>query len=73
MKHALVDEDNELAGAHKVAREKTRAAESKKEIAELKKQQAEWDDKFKTHASDFEQEKKTLTEKVAQLIQKRTL
>lgn len=86
MQQSLVDKDNDLVGAQKVAREKTKAAkeklaaikkleenkslktvaeEAKKEIAELKKRQAEWDDKFKTQASAFEQEKKTLNEKIA--------
>lgn len=93
MKQALVNKDNELAGAQKVAREKTKAAEEKlasfeklegenkslktvveemkKEVAELKKQQTEWGGKFKAQANAYEQEKKTLSEKITQLTQKK--
>lgn len=93
MKHALVDKDNELAGAQKAVREKTKPAieklasieklegenkylrdsveEAKKEVVELKKQQVEWDKKFKTRSNAIEQEKKTLSERVSQLTQKK--
>ena len=86
MKQALESKGNELAGAQKVAKEKTKAAEEKlaslgkfeaentslkKEVLELKKQQTEWDGKFKAQAEVYELEKKALNEKVAQLIEKR--
>ena len=93
MKQALENKDNELVGAQKVARKKTKAAdeklasieklegenktlkaaitEAKKEVAELKKQKDEWDGKLKTQANAYEQEKKTLSEKIAQLTQKK--
>jgi hypothetical protein len=40
-------------------------------VIELKKQQTEWDSKLKVHAEVYEQEKKTLTEKITQLIEKK--
>ena len=86
MKQALESKDNELAEAQKVAKEKTKAAEEKlaslgkleaentslkKEVLELKKQQTEWGGKLKAQAEAYEQKKKTLNEKVAQLIEKK--
>ena len=45
--------------------------EAKKEVAELKKQKAEFDGKLKAQADAHEQEKKTLSEKINQLIEKK--
>ena len=85
MKQALEDKDNALAGAQKVAREKTEGAEAKlalvgkleeenasmkTAVEELKKELAEWAKKIEDQASAFESEKTTLTDKVDQLTQK---
>ena len=86
MKQALKNKDQELAGAQQVAKEKTKPAKEKlasfgkreaentslkKEVLELKKQQTEWESKLKAQAEAYEKEKKTLNEKVAQLIEKK--
>ena len=75
MKQALESKDNELAGAQKVVKEKTKVAEEKlvslgkleaenislkKEVLELKKQQTEWDGKLKAQAEVYDQEKKRI-------------
>lgn len=44
----------------------------KGEIFELKKSYAEWDQKFKNQASDFEVEKKKLNDRVTELLQNKT-
>ena len=42
-------------------------------MIELNKQQTEWDSKVKAQAEVYEQEKKTLNEKITQLIEKKNV
>lgn len=55
-KQALVDRDNELAGAQKVAREKTKAAKEK--LASV----AELEEENKSHKTDVEEAKVEIAE-----------
>jgi hypothetical protein len=50
---------------------KPTAEAMKGEISELKKSYTEWDQKFKSQASDFKGEKKKLSDQVTQLLKKK--
>ena len=79
MQHALEDKDKQLALAQQEARTKTKTAEEKlaavgklEEIKTLKAvvgvekgEASEWEKKCKDQTGVFEQEKKTMEEKVA--------
>jgi hypothetical protein len=86
MNQALEDKDKQLALAQKEAKTKTKLAEEKlawvgkmeeviktlKAATGVAKGEAfEWEKKCKDQVSAFEHEKKTLEEKVAQLLEKK--